>query len=254
MRAYSIDQEPDAEFVQYVSLETYPEVRERISDLCEPGTLSNFRNEDAFVRRLRFHAIVAQLQNDNALIALRRVTPAQKPGISQWTVRAIWNEMRGRYDLLEREPFLFDEAVDCFVYGGFVFIANRSKFEQIFNFDQVTRDVAQRALTRLEGFGIRNFDEFREACLRDRRKQGMLAPMSLDEADMSHVNVDRALRVIETNPELDSIITTVEGSEVLTFDLDAANQWHLLRFLKQTTVRAVASGNPFEVDGGMNPL
>jgi hypothetical protein len=253
-QAYSIDQEPNAEFVQYVSLEEYPEVRQRISELYEPGALSNFRNEEIFVKRLRFHAIVSQLESGRTLIGLRNVTLAQKPGVSQWTVRAIWDEMRGRYDLLERDPFLFDEGVDCFVYGEFVFVVNRSKFEKIFNFDQVTRDVAQRALARLESFSISNFDEFRRACLRDRRKQGMLAPMSREDADMSHVNVETAREVIATNANLSSIISTVNGNEVLTFDLDSGNQWHLLRFLKQTTVRAVATGNPFEVDGGMNPL
>lgn len=253
-REYSIDQDPSAEFVQFINLEEYPEVRERISKLYEPGALSHFRNEDRFVKTLRFYAIVSQLENGTALIGLRSITPAQKPGISKWSVRAVWNEVRGRYDELESDPFLFDEEIDCFVYGDFVFITNRSKFEQIFNFDQVTRNVAQRALDRLEGFDIENFDDFKKACLRDRRKQGMLASMSHDGADMSHVNVDTARKVIETNPNLSSIITTVNETEVLTFDLNSAKQWHLLRFLKQTTVRTVATGNPFEVDGGMSPL
>lgn len=253
-REYSIDRKPNAEFVQFVSLVEYPEVRARISKLSEPGTLPQFRSEDSFVKKLRFYAIVSQLENGNNLIGLRSISPSQKPGRSRWSVQAIWNEVFKRYELLEYDPFLFDEEIDCLIYGDFMFIANRSKFEQVFNFDQMTRDIAQRALNRLESFDIENFDEFKKVCLRDRRKQRMLAPVAHDGADLSHVNVATARRVIEINPSLSSIVITVNGNEALAFDLDSANQWHLLRFLKQTTVRTVATENPFEVDGDMNPL
>ena len=250
-REYSIDQKPGVESVQFVSLTEFPEVQARVSKLGQPANIPPFVQEDMFVRGLKFYAIVAQLENGNRLIGLRSITPAQKPGNSKWSVKAIYNHVNRRYDLLDYDPFLFDEEIDCLLYGNFVFIANRSKFEQVFKFDQVTRDVAQRAMSRLQPLGIANFDEFREVCLRDRRKQRMLAPIA-NNPDISHVTVSTAREVVRTNPKLASIIGVENGHEVLAFE--PSEPWNLLRFLKQTTVRTVASGNPFEVDGDMNPL
>lgn len=251
-REYSIDRQPGAESVQFVSLTEFPEVQARVSGLSQPANIPPFIQEDTFVRRLKFYAIVAQLEDGNRLIGLRAITPAQKPGNSKWSVQAIYNHVHRRYDLLEPDPFLFDEEIDCLLYGNFVFIANRSKFEQVFNFDQITRDVAQRALSRLKPLGIVNFDEFQAMCLRDRRKQRMLAPIASNGAALSHITVATARNVIEVNPNLGSIIKIVDDIELLAFE--QTEPWNLLRFLKQTTVRTVATGNPFEIDGDMNPL
>lgn len=254
VRPYTIDQSPNAEFVQFISLMEYPEVWTNISDLSGPGTLARFIEEESFLKKLRFYAIVAQFEDGKDLIAIRKVTPAQKPDISRWSVRAMWSESRNRYELLEEDLFLFDKEIDCLVYGDYVFIANRSKFEQVFGFDQLTWDIAQRALEQLENFDIANFEEFKSYCRSDRRKQRMLAPLAHNDADLSHVNVETAHKVLEINPDLDSIIARSGGTEMLAFDSTPGNQWHLLRFLKQTTIVTVATGAPFEVDGDMTPL
>lgn len=251
-RAYAPDQKPNNECVQFVRFSDYPELRSRIENTLQPGTLHKFTNDGKFVQRLNYYAIVVQLDEGSTLVGLRNITPSQKPGRGKWSLKAVLDEVQNRYTKLENDPFLFDEDVDCLVYGDYVFIANRPKFEQIFSFDQKTREVASRALDRLQDFGIDNFDAFKKMCLRDQRKQRMLAPIEAPDSDLSHINVESAKEVIATNPQLGSILKTVGARDVLCFD--PSKQWDLLRFLKQSTVRAVASGNPFEVEGDMRSL
>ena len=243
---YSIDQKPGDHFVQFVDLEDYPEARDHVDPLLSPGSLAPFRNEERIVKNLRFYAIVAQVGDDQTIVALRSITRAQKPHRGKWTVRAIFNEDLNRYEDMTEDLFLFDEEIDCLLYNNHVFISNRDKFEAIFNFHQVRRDVAERALVVIErDLRIHNFEEFREACLRDPRKQGRLARIA-NGTDLSLFTVAKAREVIQANPQLESIIGT-EGSEE-TLAYDPQNKWDLLRFLSETTVSSLVTGNNFETD------
>lgn len=245
VREYSVDQNPGDYFAQYVDLSHYPEAESRISSLLAPGNLVPFRDEGGFVKHLQFYAIVAQF-DDQTVIGLRSITPAQKPHYGKWSVKAVWNEVLGRYDELTSDPFLFDNEIDCLLYKNFVFISNRSKFEKIFNFYQVRRSVAERALSVLErDLQIHNFEKFKEACLRDPRKQTRLAHIA-NATDLSHFTIASARRVIAANSQLGSIVVTESGEEVLAYNTE--HPWALLRFLGETTVSSLVTRRNFETD------
>lgn len=240
---YSVDQHPGNDFVHYVDLADYPEAQSRVDGLIFPGNLDTFKEEEDFLRELSFYAIVAQL-DERTIIGLRSMTPAQKPRRGKWSLRALCNPETGVYEELTRDLLLFDEEVDCLLYNNHVFITNRSKFETIFNFYQVIRNVAERALSILEkDLPIHNFEEFKKACLRHRTKQGMLARLNAG-VDPSQFTIPKARAVIAKDPSLSSIVRT-EGSEAI-LAYDPKNQWALLRFLNETTVRTLVTGSHFD--------
>ncbi len=242
---YSVDQKPGDYHVQYVELANYPEAESRVSGLLTPDQFAEFMNEEGFVKHLRFYAIVAQF-NDQTVTGLRAITQAQKPHFGKWSVKAFWNNALNRYDELTTEPLLFDEEIDCLLYNNLVFVANRSKFETIFNFYQIRLDVAAHALSVLEkGLPIHNFEEFKKACLQHPGKQGMLARLTAG-VDPSQYTIAKARTVIAANPSLGSIVRTEGGEETLAYD--PKNPWALLRFLNETTVRSLVTESHFEAD------
>lgn len=243
---YSIDQSPGDGLIQWVDLGDYPEAQNHVDGLLSPGNFPPFKNEEKFAKNLRFYAIVAQLQNGQTVIGLRSITQAQKPYRSKWSVRAFLQEGRHEYDELTTELLLFDEEIDCLLYKNLVFISNGAQFEKIFNFEQVSRRVATKALSMLEqSVQIHNFEEFKAACLRDRRKQKQLARIARG-ADLSQFTVPKAREVMKVNRYVKGIIRTEGGEEILTYD--PRNQWALLRFLNETTVMSLVTGDHFDAD------
>ncbi len=92
---------------------------------------------------------------------------------------------------------------------------------------------------------IHNFKEFKEACLRDRRKQMQLARIAR-RTDLSQFTVHKAREIMEVNRYVDGIIRSEGGEDILTYD--PRNQWALLRFLNETTVRSLVTGDHFDAD------
>lgn len=229
---YSIHENPSEYSIQYVDLANYPKAENKVADLLSPGTLVPFRNEERFVKNLRFYAIVAQFENGQTVVGLRSLTPAQKPDRGRWSLGAILHG--DRYEELTTDLLLFDQEIDCLLYSNFAFIHNKDKFERIFNFYQILRDVAERALSTLrQELRIHNFEEFQKACLRDPRKQTRLAFIA-NRPDLSQFTITRAREVIAVNPQLDGIIRIEGGEEILAYD--TKNPWTLIRFLSETTV------------------
>lgn len=243
---YSADQRPNEHSVQFVDLENYGEARERMSGLLSPGLHARFNNDERFVRNLRWYAIIAQVDNGPTVAGLRAMVPAQKPDRGKWFVGAIKNQALQRYEQLTDDLLLFDDQIDCLLCENLVFITNKDKFERIFNFYEMHRAAASRALTTIgQELHIHNFEEFRDLCLRDPRKQARLARIA-GGVDLSLFTVANARLVMAANRGLEGIISEVGGREVLTYD--RANHWALLRFLDESTVRSIVTGTDFEAD------
>lgn len=245
VREYSMNSAPAEDSLQFILLDEYEEAYEQIRGALSPEALPPFNNEQRVTNNLRFYAIPAQFENGDVLVGFRWITPAQKPDRGKWPVTAVRNRTHGRYERLVEDIVLFDEKLDCILYKDIVFIKNRGKFENIFNFDQVIRAAASAALLRLgQEVTIKNFEEFHAACMRSVDKQRKLDAIS-QKVDLSKLTVEGAQRVITENPQLDSILETDDnGYLVLTYD--SSNPWHLLKYLSLSTGWSVATGDAFE--------
>lgn len=245
VREYSLNSIPTKDSLQFLSMDEYPQIHERVAKSLAPGALTVFRNEPGVRKNLRFYALVAQLENGESLVGLRWLTPSQKPDRGKWPVAAVRNQLLGRYERLVEDLLLFDDQLDCLLYKDTIFIANRDKFERIFNFDRIISEVASEALSRVgEEVPIQNFEEFQAACMRSIDKQRKLAAVA-QSVDLSKLNVESAERVVSENPRLSSILSTDEqGNQVLTYN--TSRPWDLIRYLSLSTNRSVATGATIE--------
>jgi hypothetical protein len=76
----------------------------------------------------------------------------------------------GTFHMVGDRIFLFDELVDCFVYGGYVFVLRKSDYRSIFEQMAAVFTKARNAASDLNGkLPISNFLEFQDACGSDSR-------------------------------------------------------------------------------------
>jgi len=76
----------------------------------------------------------------------------------------------GTFHRVAERIFLFDEAIDCFVFGDFLLVLRKRDYRRIFDqLNQVLRR-AKGAARDLHGkVPIANFDDFSKACSTDSR-------------------------------------------------------------------------------------
>jgi len=143
----------------------------------------------------------------------------------------------GTFHLVEERIFLFDQAIDCFVYDEYIFVLRKSDFRSIFEQMKVVFDKARNAAGDLHGkLPISNFSDFQNACGSDSRlADKMLAIRQRDYFDqLSYTLVKPVIEEFK----LDIPVTNGKGGQVeLEFRSPAMRRRLLALDDDETTLR-----------------
>jgi hypothetical protein len=161
LRPYDPGYTPDWNELAYVDLQDNEEIAELIGQISQVQEAEMFREQDEIVDHLRFYAIVVSPNAQRHAVFFRTYSPKK-----ELTRRAGFATLlsRGRYDKVGTKIFLFDRQVDCFSWGGYLFIDNVSAFQRIFKYFEQLREKANETVTTiLERIPISDADAFRAA-------------------------------------------------------------------------------------------
>ena len=243
LRSYAVGSKPDKHEIEYLRLSEHDNLEDHVAALSSLADLLPFVNEKSFVRGLRFYALVMQLQDGREIYSFRWYSPKKKLDRSGSFI-ARWNQ--DRYDLIEEDVLLFDEQIDCFVYGNYVFILNKDKFERIFRFYELVEQRADEALASIKAqVYIRNFERFSEDCKRHTTKLAKLADIAT-KPYLARLDLEDIKKVISRNPHLAGVIGEEGGREVLTYE--PSDHWSLLHLLNDDYLESLMTGQNYEVN------
>lgn len=129
---------------------------------------------------------------------------------------------RGTYDKVKKKIFLFDRAVDCFAWDGYLFIRNVNNFQRIFDYFEELRAKAAETIDAVAArVPIANLAEFRTACTNQVYMMSKLAVIAkkLYLARVTMDDIKRAIHEFDVKVQ----IVTEDGREKLVFEADPRN-------------------------------
>ncbi|RXH56718.1 hypothetical protein GRAN_0028 [Granulicella sibirica] len=203
-----------------------------------------FVEDDAVIDALRFYSIVISPSARRHAVFLRSYSP--KKELSRKTgFAAILG--RGHYNKVETKIFLFDWKVDCFAWGGYLFIPNVSSFQRIFKYFEGLRAKAQETLdTILAQIPVSNADDFRNACIGQIQMISKLAQIAR-KPYLPAVTIADLRRTINEF-DLDVQIAEIDGEERLVFEGAPAKRWLILKLLDDNYLGSVMTTLKYEVN------
>lgn len=228
------------EYVHLRSSDGAP-LRKKLAPLLKGSPFPSYDAKDpGFLDHLCFSVISVP---GLPLRSFRAMSPKMQLGRSLWFT-LVGSSATGAYDLLRDRALMFDSGVDCLLWGEWLFILNRTPFQQMFGYYQVLEQRSKRTVAALDRLDvIKHFDRFAGDTSR-----GIAQKTKLDNiADGLLVrSVERPVAEREGPPKpprgyWDRVEATIEmfdlGVEVVgtgddrRFDYDPDHLWELLALL-----------------------
>ncbi|WP_128911003.1 Kiwa anti-phage protein KwaB-like domain-containing protein [Granulicella sibirica] len=244
LRAYDPGYKPEPDELSYIDLANDADLATRIQELTRVQQAELFVEDDAVIDALRFYSIVISPSARRHAVFLRSYSP--KKELSRKTgFAAILG--RGHYNKVETKIFLFDWKVDCFAWGGYLFIPNVSSFQRIFKYFEGLRAKAQETLdTILAQIPVSNADDFRNACIGQIQMISKLAQIAR-KPYLPAVTIADLRRTINEF-DLDVQIAEIDGEERLVFEGAPAKRWLILKLLDDNYLGSVMTTLKYEVN------
>lgn len=176
LRPYDPGYTPEWNELAYIELEGNDEVAHMVEQISQVQEAEIFHERDEIVDHLRFYAIVVSPDANRQAVFFRTYSPKK-----ELTRRAGFAALlsRGHYDKVETKIFLFDRQVDCFSWGGYLFIYSVPAFHRIFDYFGELRAKANETVTAiLEHVPISNPEAFREAGVGQMQMMSKLAQIA----------------------------------------------------------------------------
>ena len=153
----------------------------------------------------------------------------------------------GTYNHIRNKVFLFDELVDCFNWGGNLYIRNVVQFQRIFRYfakllaraDATLQQVARR-------IPIGNIDAFRDACKVNTLMAAKLSAIA-KKPYLNRVRMDDIKRAIK-DFKLQIPIKIENGQEQLVFESSLQGRWLILKLLDDDYLGSIMTREKYEVN------
>lgn len=242
LRGYEVGTKLSGHEIEYLDLSNYEHIQKQVAPLSSLIDLGGFDNDQTFVKNLRFYVIVLQLPTP--IYCFRWYTPKKRltreePGTS---FGALWHQ--DRYEVVEEDLLLFDEEIDCFAQENHIFILNKDKFQRIFRFFELIRELADTALNVLENkVPIKGFDRFREDCKKHTNKMIKLASIA-KKPYVENISITDIKKVLEKYDEVSVICQEVGDEEMLLYD--PSDPWGILHVLDDDHLESIMTGLSYE--------
>ncbi len=225
---YDPGYKPDAHELCYVNLDAMKLVKSIIEDVSTIDQVELFDEDEDFIGRLRFYAVVVEGKSDRAIF-FHSYNAKKELTRSHWMLLRSYD---GVYDRVKRKIFALDEEgqVDCFWFGDQVFIRDVRQFERIFGYlEELTKKAEKTIASVTSRIPISNAEEFEKVALADRRMRAKLAQIAGRDY-VGSLTIDR-LKEVNRKFNLGVRIVRENGAEKLVFEGSRQERWKILNLL-----------------------
>ena len=209
--------------------------------------IDTFREDEEFIRGLRFYAIVAQPDGSEPVYFFHMYTPRR---ILKRTGLHAFLGSKGEYDKMDERYISFEESIDCISHDGFMFVIHKDNFQKMFQILEEIRAKAQKTLQAIHScIPIQNFDELVKACdgnITMLKKLNKIAAKPYIK-DLKMSDVKKIIDLIHLPVE----IRVIDGQETIFFDpqAKARDKFALLRVFNDDYLHSSMTGIDYETTG-----
>ncbi len=246
---FDVSSKPDSHEIEYVDLtkKPYDKIAEQIQPLAMIHGLDSFKDEDSFIKDMRFYVIILQPPQGQPIYFYRRYT--SKKMLREAVRFAIMRNILGNTDEYEEVKipvFLFDEEIDCISHGNDLFIFSKAHFYYMFRILDQLIESAQETLDLIQQhLPIDNFDHFARMCKKDKRKMDKLISIARQPYLNKVTIADMEFVIKEYN--LYILVVEINGKKML--QLDPYHPWDILKLLNDDYLKSIMTGQNYAVDG-----
>lgn len=244
LRPYDPGYMPEWNELCFIQLEEHQAVAEQIQQISQVQQAELFREQDEIVDHLRFYAVVVSSSARRHAIFFRTYSPKK-----ELTRRSGFAALlsHGHYNKVDTKIFLFDNQIDCFSWGGYLFIANIAAFQRIFKYFEELRAKADEIVTAiLARIPIRNADEFRAACTGQIQMMSKLAQIA-KKPYLNRITMQDIRRTINEF-RLEIQIVPEDGQEKILFEANPNKRWLILKMLDDDFLGSIMTNQKYEVN------
>lgn len=158
----------------------------------------------------------------------------------------------GTFQLVKDRIFLFDEAVDAFVFEGYLFVISKTRYRRIFDqLEQVRRRARAAARALHDKVPIKNFDEFADAC----GTQAAMADkiVAVQQRDYFDQLSYQMLAPVMKEFSLEIPVETISGKKHLIFRPEPAHRFRILKLIDDDYLKSSMTNHRYEVNSKTEP-
>jgi hypothetical protein len=235
---------PDAGEVEWLPLDSVAAVQLAVDRASKLSAMAPFdAGDEDYKRRLAYWVATLTRASERACFFRAFTSSAElvrKRG-EALVLRA------GTFRKVEEHIFLFDEAIDCAVFAGFVFVWRKRDYRRIFDqMDEIRRSARAAAAALEQHVPLANSEEFIDACSVDSRMADkVLAIRSRDYFD--RLSYDMLAAVI-AEFRLDIPTRVENGVTKLVFESRPDRRFVLLKLMDDDYLRSSMTSHRYEVN------
>jgi Domain of unknown function (DUF4868) len=236
---------PETDEVEWVEADSVAPIRLALDRYSNLGPLQPFQPADrAYIRRLQFWVCILTGAEGRRAYFFRAFSAASELRRKRGAALV---SRDGAFTKVEEQVFLFDDSVDCLVFGDYLFVLRKSDYRRIFDQLEAVRQRARVAAAALHAkVPIANFDEFAEACsTQAAMADKLIAVQSRDYFDRLSYEM---LRPVIEEFQLKIAVETRGGTPHLVFQTQPEQRWRILRLVDDDFLKSSMTDHRYEVN------
>jgi hypothetical protein len=235
---------PEAGEIEWVPLAEVEAVKTACERYANMSPLGPFDpNDEQYKRRLAFWVGVVAHGQERAFF-FRAFSAAAE---LKRKAGAALVSRQGSFRRVEEQIFLFDESVDCFVFGEYLYVLRKSDYRRVFDQLEEVRRQARKAAEQLHQLvPIANFEEFADACTSQTAMADKL--IAVQKRNYFGRLTYQMLAPVIKEFELEIPTQIHNGTTHLVFKSAPAHRWRILRLVDDDYLRSTMTDNRYEVN------
>jgi hypothetical protein len=202
------------------------------------------QSDEQYKQRLLYWAVALTASDGRRVFFFRSFTAAAELKRKRGAALVSQN---GSFTRVESAIFLFDDDIDCFVYGDYTYVVRKRDFRRIFDQMAAVLRRAKAAARDLHGkVPIANFNDFENACGSDSRlADKVLAVRGRDYFDDLSFSM---LEPVIEEFDLDVPTQTVGDEPQLVFRTEPDQRFRILKLVDDDFLRSTMTNHRYEVN------
>jgi hypothetical protein len=241
---------PEPDEIEWQRLDALDPVTYAVDKLENLSALVPFDGtQEAYKKRLSYWAAVLTHEDGRQAFFFRSFSPQSE--LKRKRGAALVSR-QGTFSVVEETIFLFDDQIDCFVFGDYVYIVRKRDFRRIFDQLAAVLRRAKKAARDLHAkVPIANFADFEQACGTDSRlADKVLAVRQRDYFEqLSYV----MLAPVITEFSLNIPTQQVDGETQLVFRSEPDQRFRILKLVDDDYLRSSMTNHRYEVNSKTDP-
>jgi Domain of unknown function (DUF4868) len=236
---------PEPDVIEWVEVAQVPAVRAARERYTNLSPLNPFAPEDdAYKRRLLFWVGVLTDAQGRRAHFFRSFSASAE--LKRKRGAALVSK-EGTFTKIGEQIFLFDDSIDCFVFGKFLFILRKNDYRRIFDQLEEVRRQALKAAAQLNAkVPIANFEAFAKACSAQAGMADKL--LAVQKRDYFERLSFQMLEPVIDEFSLGIPVEMRSGSPHLVFKGEPEHRWRILRLVDDDYLRSSMTDHKYEVN------